>query len=57
MLLAVSVLWGGWPTAQVGAQDVAAPRSRHIMWKVQSSENIIYILGLVTLNVTWGSGA
>lgn len=47
VLLAVSVLWGGGPTAQVGAQDVAAPRSRHIMWKVQSSENIIYILGSI----------
>lgn len=47
VLLLVSVWWGGGAPALVGAQDVTAPKSRHILWKVQSSSNTIYILGSI----------
>ncbi len=46
-LLLASVLWGGGAPALVGAQDVAAPQSRHILWKVQSSSHTMYLLGSI----------
>jgi len=47
VLWLVSVLWGGGAPVLVGAQEVAAPKSRHILWKVQSSHNSIYLLGSI----------
>ena len=47
VLVLVCVLWGGGAPALVGAHDVAAPQSPHILWKVQSSSNTLYILGSI----------
>ena len=46
VLCLVSVWWVGAPVL-VGAQEGAASHSRHILWKVQSSHNIIYLLGSI----------
>lgn len=47
VLLLVGALWGGGAPVLACAQDVAAPQSRHILWKVQSSHNTIYLLGSI----------
>jgi hypothetical protein len=47
VLLLLSVLWGEKAPVLAGPQEVAAPQSRHILWKVQSSYNTIYLLGSI----------
>ncbi len=47
VLLFVGVLWGGGAPVLADSQEVAAPRSPHILWKVQSSRNTIYVLGSI----------
>jgi len=47
VLWLVSVWWYGGAPVLAGAQEVPAPQSRHILWKVQSSHNTIYLLGSI----------
>jgi uncharacterized protein len=47
VLLFVSVLWGGGAPVLADPQEVAVPRNRHILWKVQSSHNTVYLLGSI----------
>jgi hypothetical protein len=47
VLLLLSVLWGEKAPVLADPQEVAAPRSHHILWKVQSSHNTIYLLGSI----------
>ncbi len=47
MLLFVSVLWGGGAPVLADPQEVAVSRNHHILWKVQSSHNTIYLLGSI----------
>jgi uncharacterized protein YbaP (TraB family) len=47
VLFLLSVLWSEKAPVLAGPQEVAAPQSRHILWKVQSSHNTIYLLGSI----------
>ena len=37
--------WSGGVSPLNAAQEVTVPQNRHILWKVQSSENTLYLLG------------
>ncbi|MEE8126683.1 MAG: TraB/GumN family protein [Nitrospirales bacterium] len=46
-LCVVGLVWGGGPAALVVAQESTVPPAHHILWKVQSSQNTIFLLGSI----------
>jgi uncharacterized protein len=47
VVMLVGVLGVGVAPVLAGTQDVAGPQARHILWKVQSPHNTIYMLGSI----------